>query len=52
MHTLEGIKCVANFITAYEESQLTETPIFLFVMCSLFPKQAFRFLFYFTAAGV
>ena len=38
MYTLEGVSSVANFITAYEESHKTETPIFLSVVCSLFPK--------------
>ena len=33
MYTQEGVSSVANFITAYEES-----PIFLSVVCSLFPK--------------
>ena len=37
MYTLEGISSVANFITAYK----TETPIFLSVVCSLFPKAIF-----------
>ena len=28
MYTLEGLSSGANFITAYEESQYNETPIF------------------------
>ena len=41
MYTLEGVSGVANIITAYEASQYTETPIFLSVVCSLFPKAIF-----------
>ena len=37
MYTLEGVSSVANFITAYEESQKNEIPIFLSVVCSFFP---------------
>ena len=35
------IRYVAHFITAYEESQKTETPIFLSVVCCLFPMAIF-----------
>ena len=52
MYTLEGVSSVANFITAYEESQITETPIFLSVVCSLLPKTIILRLFYYTSAGV
>ena len=41
MYTLEDVSGVANFITAYEELNKTETPIFLSVVCSLFPKAIF-----------
>ena len=41
MYTLEGISSVANFITAYEESQEIQDSHLLSVMCSLFPKAAF-----------
>ena len=41
LYTLEGISSVANFITAYEEFNKTETPISLSVVCSLFPKAIF-----------
>ena len=41
MYTLEGISSVANFITAYEESQLNQGSHFLSVMYSLFPKAIF-----------
>ena len=41
MYTLEGVNSVANFISAYEESQYTETAIFISVVCSLFPKAIF-----------
>ena len=41
MYTLEGVSSVANFITAYEESQQTRDSRFLSVMCSLFPKAIF-----------
>ena len=36
MYTLEGVNSVANFITSLLKSK-TETPIFLSVVCSLFP---------------
>ena len=39
MYTLEGVSSVANFITAYINK--TETPIFISVVCSLFPKAIF-----------
>ena len=39
MYTLEGVSSVANFITAYEVSQKTETHIFLSVVC--FQRQSF-----------
>ena len=52
MYTLEGVSSVANFITAYEESQKKNgTPVFLSVVCSLFPKAIFWRLFYYTTAG-
>ena len=38
MYTLEGVNSVANFITAKKSLNKTETPIFLSVVCSLFPK--------------
>ena len=39
MYTLEGVNCVANFITAYEESQYNrDFNFFIYVMCSLFPN--------------
>ena len=41
MYTLEGVSSVANFITAYKESQC----IFLSVVCSLFPKAIFLTFF-------
>ena len=46
MYTLEGVSSVANFITAYEESQLNSDSHFLSVMCSLFPKVIFITIFY------
>ena len=45
MYTLEAVSSFANFITAYEESQQNRDSHFLSVMCSLFPKEPFRFLF-------
>ena len=36
MYTLEGISSVANFITAYEDLDKTETPVFQSVVRSLF----------------
>ena len=58
----------ANYSVAYEEIQSnhvlqislllmknlnkTETPIFLSVACSLFPKATFLRLFYYTTAGI
>ena len=41
MYMLEGVSSVANFITAYESLNKTETPIFLSVACSLFRKAIF-----------
>ena len=41
MYTLEGVSRVANFITAIEGLNKTDTPIFLSVVCSLFPKAIF-----------
>ena len=41
MYTIEGVSIVANFATAYEGLNKTETPIFLPVVCSLFPKAIF-----------
>ena len=41
MYTLEGVSNVANFITAYEESQENRGSNFLSVMCSVFPKAIF-----------
>ena len=38
MYTLEGVSSVANFITAYEESQYIRGSHFLSVIFSLFPK--------------
>ena len=42
MYTLEGVSSVANFITAYEESQNNRDSHCLSVMCSLFPKATFK----------
>ena len=36
MYMLEGVSGVANFITAYEESQYNETPIFFLIRCVFF----------------
>ena len=47
MYTIEGVSSVANFITAYEESQYNRGSYFLSVMCFLFPKAIFLD-FYFT----
>ena len=41
MYTLEGVNSVANFITALKSLNKTETPIFLSVVWSLFPKAIF-----------
>ena len=41
MYTLEGVSSVANFITVMKSLNKTETPIFLSVVCSLFPKANF-----------
>ena len=52
MYTLEGISSVANFITAYEVSQLNRDSHFL--SCSVFivsKGNLFLRLFYYTAAG-
>ena len=38
MYTLEGVSSVANFMKSLNK---TETPIFLSVVCSLFPKAIF-----------
>ena len=37
MYMLEGVSSFANFITAHESPNKTETPIFLSVVFSLFP---------------
>ena len=29
MYTLEGVSSVANFITAYEESQISRVPLYI-----------------------
>ena len=42
MCTLKGVGNVANFITAYEESQLNRDSHFLYLKCSLFPKATFQ----------
>ena len=52
MYMLEGVSCVANFITAYEESQLNRDSHFL--SCSVFivsKGKLCKRLFYYTAAG-
>ena len=41
MYTQEGVSSAANFITAYESLNKTETPIFYSVMCSLSLKVTF-----------
>ena len=41
MYTLEGVFSVANFITAYEESQYHRDSHFLSVTCSLIPRVIF-----------
>ena len=41
MYTLAGAKSVANFINAYEESQLNRDSHLLSVMCSLFPTPTY-----------
>ena len=41
VYTLEGVSSVANFIAAYEKSQINRDSNFLFVMYSLFSKAAF-----------
>ena len=45
MYMLEGVSNVTNFITAYESLSKTETPIFLSVVCSLFPKAIFFYVY-------
>ena len=46
MYTLEGVSSVANFITAYAESQYNRDSHFLFVMCvPCFKRQFFLILF-------
>ena len=45
MHTLEGVSSIANIITTYEESQQNRGSHCLTVMCSLFPKAIFFFIF-------
>ena len=46
MYSLEGVSCVANFITAYESFNKTETPIFYLECVLCFQWQPFEFLFY------
>ena len=41
MYTLEGVSSVANFITLMKSLNITETPIYLSLVCSLFPKAIF-----------
>ena len=50
MYTLECVSSVANFLM--KSLNKTETPIFLSVVYSLFPKAIFLLLFYYTAAGI
>ena len=44
MYTLEGVSSVANFFTAYEESQLNRDSPFSNPYCALFPKAIFCLL--------
>ena len=41
MYMLEGMSSVANFITLMKSLYKTETPIFSYVVCSLFPQAIF-----------
>ena len=41
MYTLEGVSSVANFITAYKESQKPRLQFVLSVVCFSFPKAIF-----------
>ena len=41
MYTLEGVSSVAHSLLLMKSLNKTETPIFLSVVCSLFPKAIF-----------
>ena len=48
MYTLEGVSSVANFIIAYEESQLNRDSHFLSVMFSFFfQRRSLLVIFYY-----
>ena len=41
MYTVEGVSSVANFIILMKSLNKTDTPIFCYVVCSLFPNAIF-----------
>ena len=51
MYTLEGVSSVANFITAYEESQLNRDSVFKSVVF-LFPRAIFLTFIVYTTAEI
>ena len=41
MYTVEGVSSVAYFIILMKSLNKTDTPIFCYIMCSLFPNAIF-----------